>query len=536
MVAWHHILPFVNQSSFAPTGGFVGVDVFFVLSGFLITTLLLDERRSNGTIGMRRFYSRRALRLFPALYVMLIVHAAVAATVGWSLVDEAKNGLLALTYTSNLAPVLHVTGGQIFLWSLAIEEQFYLVWPVTIVWLARRRVSTAAAVMVATIVGCIAWRWHLLGHGVAPLELYQRTDTRVDGLLIGALVALAYSTGWRPRRAGWRVAGALALAVLAAVFATGGDHADLIFKWGFSGVDLAAAVLLVSVLEGDGLLARALASRPAVVVGRRSYSMYLWHVLMLRFAEAVAPGPLGVRLAIGVVAGFGCASISYALVERQFLALRDAGRRGRRSEIAVQATVRRDRRHHPVLIAALATACLLVFGSSTALAYRRSTFPAASRSQVVEAAADVPLPQTDSADASAVGSARGGQPPSVESADGDTSTATGTGRTNTAATGSKHPSHLVVAGPQVNVAGGDVRLQATLSDDNGPLGGKPVAFELLVGDSHAYCTAITNDLGMASCAVAPPTGSAVTVPTGSTVSARFDGDERDLSSSARWPT
>src|SRR4051812_6041644 len=151
MVVCHHSMPFFRGNDRFPTGGLLGVDVFFVLSGFLITTLLLEERRDTGSISLRAFYKRRALRLFPALWVLLAVHAAVAHQAGWDMTTEWHTILAALTYTTNWAPVFHwnLNADQVFLWSLAVEEQFYLVWPFVL----RRLLRVSKKAVVWTCLG-----------------------------------------------------------------------------------------------------------------------------------------------------------------------------------------------------------------------------------------------------------------------------------------------------------------------------------------------------------------------------------------------
>ena len=194
-------------------GGFLGVDLFFVLSGFLITALLLREQSNHGGVRFRSFYGRRALRLLPALYVLLVVHALYARAAGLSWPNEVMTIKWALVYASNWQIVYHfftIASGLGHLWSLAIEEQFYLVWPaVLILFLGIRRNGRMVTVVLVGAIALIAVHRYLIWSGGGNLlTLYIRTDTRADSLLVGALLSVTVGAAgdtdpWsRPRRMG----------------------------------------------------------------------------------------------------------------------------------------------------------------------------------------------------------------------------------------------------------------------------------------------------------------------------------------------
>ncbi len=329
LVLLHHTGAFLwpSAADWLLPSGFLGVDLFFVLSGFLITTLLL-ERRGRERRPILTFYARRILRLFPALLVLLAVMLVYSLLADQDVGVLGQTSLVVVTYTMNWAEVagVHLSHYLTHLWSLAVEEQFYLVWPL-VLYGGLRLVGTRermvwVALGLAFIVG--VWRaveWH---DHIAALYLYQRTDTRADGLLIGAALALA---PWR--RIADHVRGRTASVVgglcLAAIFAAGLTLSftdRLYYVGGFTLIAVLATVTLASLLQ-DGPLPRVLAVTPLVWVGRLSYSLYLWHFPVFRVtAEHTTAWATAPRIALGWVLAFAAAAASYHLVERPALKLK----------------------------------------------------------------------------------------------------------------------------------------------------------------------------------------------------------------------
>ncbi|HEY0865555.1 MAG TPA: acyltransferase [Lacunisphaera sp.] len=317
--------------------GGVGVDIFFVLSGFLITTILSTERQRTGAINFRNFYARRFLRLAPALLLTCAVVAVAKPALGEPF--PGTDLALALSYTANWAQALYgyYMTWLNHCWSLAIEEQFYLIWPLVI--LGVERVGRSPAAKAGLLLGgaavvAVYRAWHV---GVWTDERINfGLDTRMDSLMTGAALAYVVQAvtqggtsaprgfSWLSRFVGWFLA-PLALATLFAI--------PQIVTWyspwmGWIGyvlvASLAAMVLADLVLGRHSLLAPVLATRPMVFVGKISYGLYLLHLPVYFAVEKIIPAaPLALRLGCKVTVSLALATMSYYWLERRFLRLKD---------------------------------------------------------------------------------------------------------------------------------------------------------------------------------------------------------------------
>jgi peptidoglycan/LPS O-acetylase OafA/YrhL len=266
-------------------GGFLGVDIFFALSGFLITSLLLEEHAATGSIGIRRFYLRRALRLLPALVAFLILWGIVLlATLPPQFWPHAGRYIVAvLFYAANWARIFGMPLG-IFghAWSLAVEEQFYLIWPVILTVLVRGARSSlrAAGLLLVAAGASLAWRLSLTLAGASEYRIYFGTDTHADGLLVGAAVAfLSVGTRFpgfaRTSAIRW-LTGIVSFAGLIGLLLTAQEEPG--YAYGVSAlVACATAAIIMDVMMPGSYLAWPLEAWGLATVGRVSYGLYLWH-------------------------------------------------------------------------------------------------------------------------------------------------------------------------------------------------------------------------------------------------------------------
>jgi peptidoglycan/LPS O-acetylase OafA/YrhL len=320
--------------------GFVGVDVFFVISGFLITSLLLREREITGGIHLAVFWRRRARRLLPALALLVTVCATWAWMVGGDvLVRLGWQVLGAATFSYNWVSIAGGSGyfsadtPELFrnLWSLAVEEQFYVLWPLVlpfILLLPRRWPRVLLAVVIAA--ASATWMGVVVANGGDLTRAYFGTDTHAFGILLGVALAfalprsLARPRAWMYRRATRvvgliagvsAIAGLIAVATLAPGDGVGTFPGELLAASGLT------AVAIVAGVAPGSWFGRSIDIAPLRWIGDRSYGIYLWHwpLLVLLVASAQAGSADAVPVWIGVVAlGFTlvCAELSYRLVER----------------------------------------------------------------------------------------------------------------------------------------------------------------------------------------------------------------------------
>jgi peptidoglycan/LPS O-acetylase OafA/YrhL len=315
-------------------GSYLGVDLFFVLSGFLITSLLLDEVRGTGNLRFGAFYARRALRLLPALYVMLAAHAVYAWIVDLSWLQEWATIRSAIFYVSNWQLVfrpLTAVPDLGLLWSLAIEEQFYLLWPAVLILFLGPRESAqkVSAILFAAIVAVALWRAHLWQTGVFWAQLAVRTDTRIDALLVGALLASLWVRGVTPKRwvneAAW-----LGLAVLIGCLATFDITQGMGYKGGLTLFAVAAAAIILGLLGGTWGGQHLFAFRPLRALGRVSYGVYLWHYPVFYAVSVQGEQWTNLqRVEVAVALTVVTTLASWYLIERPALGLKRRFRVGR---------------------------------------------------------------------------------------------------------------------------------------------------------------------------------------------------------------
>lgn len=318
-------------------GGFLGVDVFFVISGYLITSLLAGEWRSNGRISLGRFWQRRARRLLPELFVL------VAAALLWTAIFHAdelarlrEDALAATAYVMNWRLVFsHQSYFDSFgrpsvlrhLWSLAVEEQFYLAWPLVAaltLYLTRRRGALLGIALAGTAGSAVLMAVLYAHNGNDLSRLYYGTDTRASAVLLGSALALCWSPWQRPSdgsnrrmRIGADGLALVALAGLVACFATLGDASATLYRGGFLGVAAITALLLGAAVHPAAIgTRRVLGNRVMRFLGERSYGIYLWHWPLFAFTRPGDDVPIDgiVLAAVRFAATLALADLSYRFV------------------------------------------------------------------------------------------------------------------------------------------------------------------------------------------------------------------------------
>jgi peptidoglycan/LPS O-acetylase OafA/YrhL len=379
-------------------GGLLGVGVFFTLSGYLITDILLGHWDKKGRLGLGDFWLRRARRLLPALFVMLLVVAIWVNTLDRAELPGFRGDVIASgLYVSNWwyiaqhasyyaqfappAPLDH-------LWSLAVEEQFYLIWP----WLVlfgvllfsrltigggRHESATAggshlsaqtrywmAAVTVGLAIASAVEMAILYHPGTDPTRVYEGTDTRAFGLLFGAALAMVWPTR-RPRvsrATTWLldVSGVAGLAVIGVLIWRTNEYSAFMFRGGLVVLSLATVLVVAAVTVPGGLLGRALGWRPLRWTGVRSYGIYLWHypLIVLTTPALVAGGFSTWRAVVAAAASVVVAALSWKFVEEP---IRRGFRRGS-TRPAPRPVVRREVLA-PVAVSGL---CVLALGAIAA--------------------------------------------------------------------------------------------------------------------------------------------------------------------------
>lgn len=325
-------------------GGPLGVDLFFVLSGFLITALLLGEAERRGGIDLAAFAGRRVRRLVPAVAGLVGV-LVVGALAGDRLVLKGvlAAGTYALTFTTNLfqvhgdaPPVAALFGGATergdvsevnHLWSVGIEAQFYLVWALVLWAVTRARWSYGriALLTLGLVAAVAAWRAYRAAEGEQLLWLYLAPSTRLDAPLVGSLVGVAWSAGWldRVRPADALRIGSVALAAfVTAAWAVRVESPPLYTHGLYTALALLAALALVGAVRAapGSFLPRALSWSPLVFLGTVSYSVYVWHYGIFAAVERHGVDwPAPARLAVAWVASLAVATASHRYLERPFL-------------------------------------------------------------------------------------------------------------------------------------------------------------------------------------------------------------------------
>jgi peptidoglycan/LPS O-acetylase OafA/YrhL len=306
-------------------GGYLGVDVFFVLSGYLITRLLADEHARSGTIRLGRFYLKRARRLYPALLLMLACYLWLgpyffpAIPVRKHVHDAAVSAL----YLTDYPPFFKAYPSRIgYTWSLAVEEHYYLVWPLLLMVLLKLPKKAAIASTFGLFALATAWRWTSLRLFDDFWVTYVRFDARMSGLFLGGALGL-----WQPRVRGSAVLALVGMGGLLALATTQSLHSASALRGAMTAAEMASAALILGASS-----IQPLAWTPMVWIGRMSYGWYLWHLLIMRILRVVGMRTFWEQLLIGGGLSLLAAAVSYYTIERLFRVQRDKPRLNRHAE------------------------------------------------------------------------------------------------------------------------------------------------------------------------------------------------------------
>jgi peptidoglycan/LPS O-acetylase OafA/YrhL/lysophospholipase L1-like esterase len=444
------VIAYHLNPAWAP-GGLLGVGVFFTLSGYLITDLLLGQRAATGRLQLGDFWLRRARRLLPALFLMLAVVVAWVTLLDRSLLPGLRGDVLAAVgYVSNWWNI--VREASYFarfgppppldhLWSLAVEEQFYLIWP-WLLWLGLRylpgRYTLAGLTLAGAALSAAAMAW-IYQPGVDPTRVYEGTDTRAFGLLIGAALAMVWpSRELRAEGISLRGrllmdgAGVAGLVVIGLLIWRTSEYSPFLYKGGIVLLSVATALALTALVHPASWLGVAIGWSPLRWIGVRSYGIYLWHFPIIVLTAPGQQQKAGLSLEVlQVVATIVAAALSWQFFEEPI-------RRGAIGRIWAHTRSRLRRRgdarelpRRPVVtgmvtvvaVAVLALDCAGLTGvvgptaESTGLAARSekgSAHPNVSTHRMVAAPTNTPAPEKISSETAARTSDQSREPKAQE--------------------------------------------------------------------------------------------------------------------------
>ena len=322
-------------------GGFLGVDLFFVLSGYLISSLIIKEYRKTGSLNLYNFYIRRARRLLPAVYFMITVGLVVMVLFNEVLLRKSHlDAIFGYIYSSNWWYIFHKLdyfdsfGAQSpfkHLWSLAIEEQFYMIFPLLFLLINRKKKSKDGTyklnknflyvVLGLILVSLIA---HILLFDIKNISrIYFGTDTRAFSLLIGVVGAILYpmeklhAKVTPQQNIMYSVVSLVSIATLITVMIYTSEYNTWLYRGGFLLVAILGLIVIISSGKQHTLMSRLLSFKPVVFIGKISYSLYLWHfpVLVLTTPVSEIGNPNIIFVILRVILTFALATASYVFVE-----------------------------------------------------------------------------------------------------------------------------------------------------------------------------------------------------------------------------
>lgn len=324
VMLFHAGVPFLN-------GGFIGVDIFFVLSGFLITSLIINEYDATSRLNLKNFYVRRLLRLGPALLVLLLIFSFLSVV--FLSKDKAQanlvDSLISLFYMSNWARAfsIHPPDYLGHTWSLSIEEQFYILWPPTLLALLRTFDNRWIIAFVAFLIAMSSWmlRIYLIHFGVSFERLYNGLDTRADTLMIGCVLGIILSAGLLSNRvqlilSKWiSMLSPVAILSLILISLNMTWKNNQLYFWVFFAVEILTATLILHLfINRNSVIHKIFSMRCIVWIGSISYGLYLWHypifvaMVRLKFSRLEV-------ITYGFIMTFVVSTLSFYILEKPVL-------------------------------------------------------------------------------------------------------------------------------------------------------------------------------------------------------------------------
>lgn len=333
-VMYYHLSYLVPGLGFFADGGYLGVDIFFVLSGFLITSILLKEHGRFGKIDLKNFFIRRFLRLAPALWVFLLglylLGNVILPAPQAAIIYRDYNFAYAFFYVMNIykAATGGMTGNLNHTWSLAIEEQFYIFWSIILfrAFNAQRSRKTIICGTVMLIGVLVLWRGFRTAMGAGTTVLYYSTETRIDALLIGCAASMIFcwrlipDEFFRSRLFAWITFTSIITTLLVYLSFS---YSDPLLYYGFISLfNLSIAIMILWLVTRDGTMIHKILGTAAMRwIGQISYSLYLWHYAVFEFAKKTFDS-VPMQIVVGLVISVAVAAASYYLIERPFLRLK----------------------------------------------------------------------------------------------------------------------------------------------------------------------------------------------------------------------
>lgn len=334
IVMFYHLTFLVPQWDFLAGGGYLGVDIFFVLSGFLITSVLLKEQGRFGKISLKNFFVRRFLRLAPALWAFLLglylFGNVLLPPPQAAIIYQNHNFAYAFFYVMNIykAATDALTGNLNHTWSLAIEEQFYIFWSIVLFKAFNEKRSRKMIVCgTATFIGVLVlWRGFRAAMGADATVLYYSTETRIDALLIGCVASMIFcwrlvpDDFFRSRLFGWITFPAVITTLLVYLSFS---YTDSLLYYGFISLfSLSIAIMILWLVSRERtVIHKILETAVMKWIGQISYSLYLWHYVFFEFAKKTFDS-VPMQVAAGLIISVAVAAASYYLIEKPFLGLK----------------------------------------------------------------------------------------------------------------------------------------------------------------------------------------------------------------------